>query len=157
MAGPRYGDHLLESRQNDVIEEPAYLFWRLAYTNRRADLRAVTAITGGKLHDDNIAVAEYAAGGAGVAEDQRGIFHRRRSDDREVHIASAFEDSARRSGFELIFGYAGTAARRQSLHRRFTEFARFADTLKLLFALLVNQLVHEARLEAERRIRKSFS
>src|SRR6266498_1866256 len=157
MASPRYGDHLLESRKNDVIEEAAYLFRRLAYADRRADLRAVTAITGSKLHDGDVAIAEYAPRWTRIAENQRGIFHRRRSDDREVHIASAFEDSARRSGFELIFGYAGTAARRQSLHRRFTEFARFADTLKLLFALLVNQLVHEARLEAERRIRKSFS
>src|SRR6266545_2918139 len=100
MASPRYGDHLLESRQNDVVEEAAYIFRWLAYADRRADLRTVTAITGSKLHDDNIAVAEYAPGGAGVAEDQRGIFHRRGSDNREINIATAFKDGAGCGGFE---------------------------------------------------------
>src|SRR6266542_3983592 len=156
MASPRYGDHLLESRKNDVVEEAANLFRRLAYADRRADLRAVTAITGSKLHDDDIAVAEYAAGGTRIAENQCGIFHRRRADDCEINISAAFEDRAGCSGLELIFRYAGTTARSKRLHRRFTESSRFADALKLLFAFLVAQLMDEARFEAKRRIRKRF-
>src|SRR6266511_1623299 len=144
IASPRHGDHLLESRQNDVVEEAAYLFRRLAYADGRADLRAVTAITGGKLHDDDVAIAEYAPRWTRIAENQCRIFHRRGSDDREVHITSTFEDSARRGRFELIFGYAGTATRYQCLHRSFTEFSRVADALKFFVTLFVEQLVHEA-------------
>jgi hypothetical protein len=42
-------------------------------------------------------------------------------------------------------------------HCRLAEFSGSANTLKLLSAFLVDQLVHEARFEAERRIRKRFA
>ena len=106
MSRARDGNHFFKAGQHDVVEEAAYFFRRLADADRRADLRAVAAVTGGKLHDDDIAVAEHAARRTRIAEDQCRIFHRRRTDDREVDITAAFENRARRGGFELVFGHA---------------------------------------------------
>jgi len=91
------------------------------------------------------------------AEDQRGISHRRRADDREVDVAAAFENCAGCGGFELIFGHVRFAARRECPHRGFTEFSRLANTLQLFAALFVDQLVYEARLEAKIGIGQRFS
>src|SRR5262245_55599266 len=110
MTCSRYIHHALEARQHDLIEETPHLRWRLAQTNRRADLRTVASVTCGKLHDHHVAVFERTAGGSRVAEDQRGIFHGRRADDREIEIASPFENGASGSGFELIFGHTRPAA-----------------------------------------------
>src|SRR5580765_5311019 len=142
MARARYGNHFFKTGQDDVVEETSYFFWRLANAHRRADLRAVAAVTGGKLHDDNVAVAEHAPRWARIAEDQCRIFHRRRADDREVDIAAAFEDRARRCGFELVFGYAGPATVCKRSQRVLTELARLTDALELFVTFLVDQLMH---------------
>ena len=142
MSRPRDGNHFFKAGQDDVVEEAAYLFRRLADTNRRADLRAIAAVTGGKFHNDDIAVAEHATRRTRIAEDQCRIFHRRRADDREVDITAAFENRARCGGFELVFGHAGSATVCRALAARFTQFSRLTDALKLFVALLVDQLMH---------------
>src|SRR5262249_59380357 len=83
---------------------------RFAQETRRADLRAVATITGGELHDHDIAVFERPARRPRIAEDQRWIFHGGRADDREVEIASPFENGATGGGFELVLCNTGPAA-----------------------------------------------
>src|SRR5262249_56027440 len=109
-AGWEYIQHAGEPRKHDPIEEAPHLRGRLSQETRRADLRAVATITGGKLHDHDIAVFERPARRPRIAEDQRRIFHGGRADDREVEIASPFENGASGSGFELIFGHTRPAA-----------------------------------------------
>src|SRR6266404_5183065 len=145
MACPRDGNHFFEAGEDDVVEEASDFSRWLTQANRRADLRAVAAVAGRKLHDDNVALAEHATRWPGIAEDQRGISHRRRTDDREVDVSAAFENGAGCGGFELVFGHARFAACGQSLHRGFTQFSRLTDALKLFVAFLVDQLMHEAR------------
>ena len=60
LSGARDGNHFFETGQHDVVEKAQYLCWRVADTNWRADLRAVAAIPGGKLHNDDITVIEHA-------------------------------------------------------------------------------------------------
>ena len=142
MSRPRDGNHFFKAGQHDVVEEAAYLFRWLADTNWRADLRAVAAVTGGKFHNDDIAVTEHATRRTRIAEDQCRIFHRRRTDDREVDITAAFENRARRCGFELVFGYAGPATVCKRSQRVLTELARLTDALELFVTFLVDQLMH---------------
>src|SRR5262245_59495142 len=151
------GDHALETRQHDVVEEATNFCRRLANANRRADLRAVTAIAGSKLHNNDIDLFEHAAGRTRVTEDHRRIFHRRRADDCEIDVAATFEDGTGCGGFELVFGDARTTPVRQRSQRILAELARLTDALKLLVAFFVNQLMHETRLESKSCIGKGCS
>src|SRR5262247_1431244 len=143
-AGASDGDHFFKTWKNNIVKKTPYLFRRLADADGRTDLGAVTTIAGREFHNDDVTGLQDTTGRTRIAKDHRGIFHRRGADDRKIDIATAFENSARRSGLELRFRYTWFTAACQSLHCSLTEPSRFSDAVKFLRALLVDKFVHEA-------------
>ena len=113
MSCARYGDHPLEPGIG-FVEKRRTSFGGSPMQTGEPFARC-SRDTCRDFHDDDIAFGENAAGRAGIAEDQRGIFHRRRANDPEVDIASALEDGARGRRFELIFGDARSTSASASI------------------------------------------
>src|SRR5215208_608862 len=134
-AGRDLGDDLLVTGQRDLVPEFPHHLGRLAQANRRADLCGVTAIAGGELHVDDVALFEHAARRARIAEHQRRIFHRRRANDEEVDVAAALQDGGAGGRTQLVFLHAWFRARDHRMHGVLAELAGLAHAVELLLAV----------------------